>query len=94
MIDGQDLPLNGIRAGDIEAFPVCRPWLLDCSVLASTANSLDCRSIAYVELQIRGSWRRTKSWSKSLVPSSREAQRLAYQFMEPVNERNNQPHLF
>jgi integrase len=28
------------------------------------------------------------------VPSSREAQRLADQFMEPVNERNNQPHLF
>jgi integrase len=38
--------------------------------------------------------RRTKSWAKSRVPSSREAQRLADQFMEPVNERNNQPHLF
>ena len=38
--------------------------------------------------------RRTKSWSKSQVPSSREAQKLADQFMEGVNERNNQPHLF
>ncbi|HMH15673.1 MAG TPA: site-specific integrase [Edaphobacter sp.] len=38
--------------------------------------------------------RRSKSWAKSRVPSSREAQRLADQFMEPVNERNNQPHLF
>jgi hypothetical protein len=37
---------------------------------------------------------KTKSWSKSLVPSSREAQRLADQVMEPVNERNSQPHLF
>ncbi len=38
--------------------------------------------------------RRTKSWAKSRVPSSREAQRLADQFMGPVNERNNQPDLF
>jgi integrase len=38
--------------------------------------------------------RRTKTWSKSKVPSQREAQRLADQFMEKVNERNNQPHLF
>ncbi len=38
--------------------------------------------------------RRTKTWAKSRVPSGREAQRLADQFMEPVNERNNQPHLF
>lgn len=38
--------------------------------------------------------RRTKSWSKSQVPSSREAQKLADQFMERVNEQNNQPHLF
>jgi hypothetical protein len=38
--------------------------------------------------------RRTKSWSKSLVPSSREAQRLADEFMQTANERNNQPHLF
>jgi integrase len=38
--------------------------------------------------------RRTKSWAKSRVPSQREAQKLADQFMEPVNERNNQPHLF
>ncbi len=38
--------------------------------------------------------RRSKSWAKSRVPSQREAQKLADQFMEPVNERNNQPHLF
>jgi integrase len=38
--------------------------------------------------------RRTKSWAKSQVLSQREAQRLADQFMERVNERNNQPHLF
>jgi integrase len=38
--------------------------------------------------------RRTKSWAKSIVPSEREAQRLADQHMERANERNNQPHLF
>jgi integrase len=38
--------------------------------------------------------RRTKSWAKSGVPGKREAQRLADQFMERVNDRNNQPHLF
>jgi len=38
--------------------------------------------------------RRTKSWAKSQVPGQREAQKLGDQFMERVNERNNQPHLF
>jgi integrase len=38
--------------------------------------------------------RRTKSWAKSQVPRQREAQKLGDQFMERVNERNNQPHLF
>jgi integrase len=37
---------------------------------------------------------RTKSWAKSLVPTRTEAQRLADQFMEAVNERNNEPQLF
>src|SRR5437879_4010569 len=37
---------------------------------------------------------RTKSWAKSLVSSKTEAQRLADQFMEAANERNNQPQLF
>jgi integrase len=37
---------------------------------------------------------RTKSWAKSLVSSKTEAQRLADQFMETANERNNQPQLF
>ena len=38
--------------------------------------------------------RRTKSWAKSRVPGQREAQKQGDQFMERVNERNNQPHLF
>jgi len=38
--------------------------------------------------------RRSKSWAKSVVPGKREAQRLADQFIEGVNERNNEPHLF
>ena len=31
---------------------------------------------------------------KSLVPTRTEAQRLADEFMETVNQRNNQPQLF
>ena len=38
--------------------------------------------------------KRTKTWAKSTVPSQREAQREADQFMETVNARNNEPHLF
>ena len=38
--------------------------------------------------------RRSKTWAKSVVPSQREAQRRADQFMERVNARNNEPHLF
>jgi integrase len=38
--------------------------------------------------------KRSKTWAKSSVPSQREAQRLADQFMERVNARNNEPHLF
>ena len=34
---------------------------------------------------------RTKGWAKSLVPTRTEAQRLADQFMESINERNNEP---
>ena len=37
---------------------------------------------------------RTKSWAKSLVPTKTEAQRLADQFMETANGRNNEPQLF
>jgi integrase len=37
---------------------------------------------------------RTKSWSKGLVPTRTEAQRLADQFMETANGRNNEPQLF
>lgn len=35
---------------------------------------------------------RTKSWAKNSVPTRIEAQRLADQFMEPANERNNEHH--
>jgi integrase len=38
--------------------------------------------------------KRTRSWAKSTMPGQREAQREADQFMEKVNERNNEPHLF
>ena len=38
--------------------------------------------------------RRSKTWAKSVVPSQREAQRQADQFMERINARNNEPHLF
>src|SRR5258708_17433497 len=37
---------------------------------------------------------RTKSWAKSLVPTRTESQRLADQFMENANGRNNEPQLF
>jgi len=37
--------------------------------------------------------RRSKVWSKSKVRTQREAQRLADQFMEEVNEKNNSPQL-
>jgi integrase len=38
--------------------------------------------------------RRTRTWAKSAVPTQKEAQREADQFMERVNARNNEPHLF
>jgi integrase len=34
---------------------------------------------------------RTRSWSKNSVASRAEVQRLADQFMEPINDRNNEP---
>jgi integrase len=34
---------------------------------------------------------RTRSWSKNAVSSRMEAQRLADQFMEQINDRNNEP---
>src|ERR1035441_8751153 len=37
--------------------------------------------------------KRGKKWSKKYVPTKREAQKLADEFMEQVNERNNSPHL-
>jgi len=38
--------------------------------------------------------RRSKTWAKSKVQGLREAQRLADEFMDRVNARNNEPHLF
>jgi len=38
--------------------------------------------------------KRSKVWAKSTVPNRREAQRLADQFMEKVNARNNEPGLY
>lgn len=38
--------------------------------------------------------KRSKVWGKTTVPSKREAQRLADQFMEKVNARNNEPGLY
>jgi integrase len=38
--------------------------------------------------------KRSKVWSKQTAPSKREAQRLADQFMEKVNARNNEPCLY
>ena len=37
--------------------------------------------------------KRGKKWSKKYVPTKREAQKLADEFMEGVNERNNSPQL-
>ena len=37
---------------------------------------------------------RTKSWAKSLVPTRIQAQRLADQFMQAANEKNNEPQHF
>lgn len=37
--------------------------------------------------------KRGKKWSKKFVPAKREAQKLADEFMEQVNERNNSPQL-
>ena len=38
--------------------------------------------------------KRSKVWGKQTAPSKREAQRLADQFMEKVNARNNEPSLY
>ncbi len=37
--------------------------------------------------------KRGKKWSKKYVPTKREAQKLADEFMEQANERNNSPQL-
>lgn len=38
--------------------------------------------------------KRSKVWGKQTAPSKREAQRLADEFMEKVNARNNEPALY
>lgn len=50
--------------------------------------------IFYWDYTVSPRRRRTKTWAKSVVTGYREAQRLADQFIEPVNQRNNEPHLF
>ena len=45
-------------------------------------------------LQFRQTSRSYKELGKDLVPTKTEAQRLADQFMETINERNNEPQLF
>jgi hypothetical protein len=50
--------------------------------------------ICYWDYRSRKRSGRTKSWAKSLVPTRTEAQRLADQFMETANERNNEPQHF
>lgn len=57
----------------------------------------DCGSkwrICYWDYRFGKRAGRTKSWAKSLVPTRTEAQRLADQFMETANEKNNEPQHF
>jgi len=62
------------------AAPSARPW--------------DQVEAVLLGLQSTPRRRRTKSWAKSIVPGQREAQRLADQLMEKVNDRNNEPQFF
>ena len=49
--------------------------------------------LMYWDYSSKARRKRSKVWSKQVVPSQRQAQRLADQFMEKVNERNNEPDL-
>ena len=50
--------------------------------------------IAYWDYSSTPRCKRSKVWAKSTVRSRREAQRLADEFMERVNARNNEPSAF
>ena len=50
--------------------------------------------LAYWDYSSKPRRKRSKVWGKQTVPSKRDAQRLADQFMEKVNARNNEPTLY
>jgi integrase len=50
--------------------------------------------MAYWDYSSKPRRKRSKVWGKQTAPSKREAQRLADQFMEKVNARNNEPSLY
>lgn len=50
--------------------------------------------MAYWDYSSRPRRKRSKVWGKQAVPTKREAQRLADQFMEKANARNNEPSLY
>lgn len=50
--------------------------------------------LAYWDYSSQPRRKRSKVWAKSTVPSKREAQRLADEFMEKANARNNDPSLY
>lgn len=50
--------------------------------------------LVYWDYSSRPRRKRSKVWAKSTAPSKRDAQRLADQFMEKVNARNNEPGLY
>jgi integrase len=50
--------------------------------------------MVYWDYSSRPRRKRSKVWGKQAAPSKREAQRLADQFMERVNARNNEPGLY
>jgi hypothetical protein len=50
--------------------------------------------MAYWDYSSKPRRKRSKVWAKSTAPSKLDAQRLADQFMEKVNARNNEPGLY
>jgi integrase len=50
--------------------------------------------MVYWDYSSRPRHKRSKVWGKQTVPTKREAQRLADQFMKRANARNNEPNLY
>jgi integrase len=50
--------------------------------------------MVYWDYSSKAPRKRSKVWGKQSAPSKRDAQRLADQFMEKVNARNNEPNLY